>query len=117
MCVVVRIVVAAPTPERQMALRRAAPGVEWEVVAAVADADQAVALLKRLHAQVLILDAETTGADAADLSERLQALSPPALLVGVGDLRHAHAHIASERLEDLHRVLTDLLHDTGDHMH
>ena len=117
MCVAVRIVIGAPTPERQMALRRAALGVEWEVVAAATDAAQAVALAERLHAQFVVLDAATDGAHATGLSEQLSSLQPPALLVGVGQISSAHASVPGDRLGDLRRALAGLLHEAGDHAH
>lgn len=117
MCVAVRIVVAAATRERRLQLRRAAVSAEWEVVAAVEDADAAVAKVTGLRARVLVLDESASGQDATTIGERLRRLRPPAVLVGVGGIDGAHAVIAADALASLRHTIAEALHATGDHRH
>lgn len=99
-----------------MALRRAAAGVEWQVVAATGDVDDAIDALARLHARILLLDAEVA-AGADEVVDRLRTVRPDALLVGFGDVAGAHAMVPTQRPDELPGVLAALLHARGDHRH
>ncbi len=115
MCVAVRLVVWAPTHERRLALRRAATGVEWEVVAAVGTADEALARVAGLHAQVLVVDEGVAPPD--DLVARLHGARAAAALVGVGAVQGAAATVPPDDLTALPGVLAAVLHTAGDHRH
>lgn len=117
MCSAVRIVVCAPTSARRAALRRAAVGVTWQVVAAVADVDTAVDRMVALRGRVLVVDGALTGAVAGDVAAGVRAVLPEVLLVGVGRVAGADAIIDADALHRLPRVLADVLHAGGDHRH
>ncbi|HEX6255321.1 MAG TPA: hypothetical protein VFZ70_05865 [Euzebyales bacterium] len=112
MCTAVRIVILAATKERRAALRRAAVGTAWQVVAAVGDVDEAVDRLRALHAKVLVVDA-ASGAS----TDHVRTPVGDVLLVGVGDLAGADAVVPAEDLGRLPGALADLLHAGGDHTH
>jgi DNA-binding NarL/FixJ family response regulator len=116
-CFAVRIVVAAPTRERRMELRRAAVGAESEVVADADTAEQAIAKVRALRAQILVVDAATSGPRPLEMTARLASLRPRVLLVGVGEVAGADASVADDGLADLRDVLAGLLHGSGDHTH
>jgi DNA-binding NarL/FixJ family response regulator len=116
-CFAVRIVVAAPTRERRMELRRAAVGAEWEVVADADTAEQAVAKVRALRAQILVVDAAISGPRPLEMTAQLASLRPRVFLVGVGEVASADASVAEDGLTDLRGVLADLLHGSGDHTH
>ena len=117
MCYAVRIVVVAPTQERRLALRRAAVGAEWEVVAAVGDAAEALDRVTALRARVLVVDEDAAGPDPAALAPALAGLRPRVFLVGVGDVPGAQAAVGTDGLPRLRAVLADVLHTAGDHSH
>lgn len=115
MCVAVRLVVCAPTHERRLALRRAAVGIEWEVVAAVGTVDEALARMASLRGQGLVVDA---GVDPpADLAARLAQARPGAVLVGIGAVAGAAAVVPPDDLAALRSALARALHAAGDHGH
>jgi hypothetical protein len=116
-CFAVRIVVAAPTRERRLQLRRAAVSAEWEVVGDADDSDDAVAKATALRARILVVDAAAAGPRPRQIADRLSGLQPKMFLVGVGELPGADACVAADALADLRNVLADLLHDSGDHVH
>jgi DNA-binding NarL/FixJ family response regulator len=116
-CFAVRILVAAPTRERRMQLRRAAVSAEWEVVGEADDPDEAVARATALRARFLVLDAGASGPEPQEIAARLASLRPRIFLVGVGDVPGADAQVADDSLADLRDVLAGLLHDAGDHTH
>lgn len=107
----------AATKERRAALRRAAVGVEWQVVAAVADIDAAVDRLTTLRGRVLVIDGGIEGAATGQVSARLRAAVPDVLLVGVGDVGGVDAAVPADDPRRLPGVLTDVLHAGGDHTH
>ena len=112
MCRAVRLVVCAPTAQRRMQLRRAAAGIEWQVVAAVGTPDDAVRKAQALHAAALVIDADTPGADhvaAGDDGVRF--------LVAVGKIAGADATVPADRLDLLAPTLARVLHDVGHHRH
>lgn len=117
MCFAVRIVVAAPTRERRMELRRAAVSAEWEVVADADSAEQAVAKVRALRAQILVVDAAAAAPRLQDMTAQLASLRPRVFLVGVGEVAGADASVAEDDLADLRDVLAELLHDSGHHAH
>jgi hypothetical protein len=113
-CTAVRIVVLAPTKERRAVLRRAAVGTAWQVVAAVADVDEAVDRLRALHGKILVVDG------AYDRpSGRIRAAVGDVLVVGVGggEVDGADAVVPPGELGRLPGTLADLLHAGGDHTH
>jgi DNA-binding NarL/FixJ family response regulator len=116
-CFAVRIVVAAPTRERRMELRRAAVGAEWEVVADADSAEQAIAKVRALRAQILVIDAAAAGSRLQDMTAQLASLRPRVFWVGVGEVAGADASVAADGLADLRDVLAELLHDSGHHSH
>lgn len=117
MCLAVRIVVAASTRERRLALRRAAVSAEWEVVADADSVEQAVAKVTALKARILVLDADVAGEQSERIAPQLTDRRPPVLLVGVGQVAGADATVAPDGLAGLRAVLAELLHDSGDHVH
>jgi hypothetical protein len=114
-CFAVRIVVAAPTRERRLELRRAAVSAEWEVVADAQAAGQAVDKATTLRARILVVDAATAGSQR--IADGLAGARPGMFLVGVGDVAGADASVAPDGLANLRAVLADLLHGSGDHVH
>ena len=117
MCYAVRIVVAGPTRERRLELRRAAVSAEWEVVADVDGVEQAIAKTAALRARFLVLDAAVATEHPDRIAARLADLRPRVFLVGVGEVPGADATIATDDLPGLRTVLAGLLHDSGDHAH
>lgn len=117
MCYAVRILVAAPTRDRRMELRRAAVSAEWEVVGEADDPEDAVAKATALRARFLVLDAGTSGPKPQEIAARLASLQPRAFLVGVGDVPGADAQVPAGGLANLRDVLAGLLHGSGDHTH
>lgn len=115
MCHAVRLVVCARTHERRLELRRAASGVEWEVVAAAGTVDEALTRVESLRAQVLVVDAGV--APSGDLALRLGQARSAAALVGVGVVPGAAATVAPDDLGALRSTLAALLHASGDHRH
>lgn len=61
MCSAVRIVVCAVAHERRLALRRAAVGVEWQVVATAATVDEALERVVALRGRILVVDEDVPG--------------------------------------------------------
>jgi hypothetical protein len=116
-CLAVRIVVAAPTRERRLQLRRAAVSAEWEVVADADSAEHAVAKTTALRARILVVDAASAGENPGQIATRLAGVRPRVLLVGVGEVPGADATVAPDGLAGLRTVLADLLHESGDHVH
>jgi hypothetical protein len=114
-CFAVRIVVAAPTRERRLALRRAAVSAEWEVVADAGTTAEAVDRAIALRARILVVDAATAGSQRS--ADGLAGLRPRVFLVGVGEVAGADASVPPDGLANLRAVLADLLHDAGDHVH
>lgn len=117
MCFAVRIVVAAPTRERRMELRRAAVSAEWEVVADAVGAEEAVAKVIALRARILVLDSSAAGPRPQEVAAQTASLRPRVFLVGVGEVAGADASVEHGGLADLRGVLAGLLHDSGDHAH
>lgn len=117
MCFAVRIVVAAPTRERRLQLRRAAVSAEWEVVGEAEQTGAAVEKAVALRARFLVLDAAVAGPDAGELVSRLAARRPRIFCVGVGDVAGADASVPGDDLTGLRDVLAGLLHGSGDHTH
>lgn len=111
MCSAVRLVVCAPTHDRRLELRRAATGVEWQVVAAAGTVDEALARVASLRAQVLVIDAGV--APPGDVADRLAEASPDAALVGVGTVPGAAATVAPDDLGALRSTLAGVLHASG----
>jgi DNA-binding NarL/FixJ family response regulator len=116
-CFAVRIVVAAPTRERRLELRRAAVSAEWEVVGEADTADEAIEKVVALRARFLVLDVATAAPRPDEVAARLSSLRPRVSLVGVGDVAGAAASVAEDDLAGLRDVLAGLLHDSGDHVH
>lgn len=117
MCTAVRIVVLAPTSERQLVLRRAAVGVAWQVVAAVGDVDAAIDRLTALRGRVVVVDGAIDGAGTGEVALRLRRAAPDVLLVGTGEVADTDALVDADRLDRLPAVLADVLHTSGDHTH
>src|SRR5262245_8285829 len=116
-CTAVRIVVAAPTRERRLALRRAVVTAEWEVVGEADGPQAAYAEAVERRARFLVLDAAAAGDRPETLARRLRSVSPLAFVVGVGAVPGAHASVAADGLDRLRDTLRALLHDAGDHAH
>lgn len=117
MCTAVRIVVLAPTGERQLALRRAAIGEAWQVVAAVGDADAAIDRLTALRGKVVVVDGGVDGAGTGEVAVRLRRAAPGVLLVGTGEVAGTDAVVDADGLDRLPEVLARVLHASGDHTH
>lgn len=100
-----------------MALRRAAVGVAWQVVAAVPDVDAAVDRLTTLRGRVLVIDGAVDGAATGQVSARLRAAVPEVLLVGVGDVSGVDATVPAGDPGRLPGALAEVLHAGGDHIH
>ncbi|HSJ46759.1 MAG TPA: hypothetical protein VK923_18940 [Euzebyales bacterium] len=107
----------APTRERQVALRRAAVGVAWQVVALVADVDAATDRLAAARGRVLVVDAAVPGAGSGEVAARVRNAAPGVLLVGIGEVAGTDAGVAAEEPGRLPDVLADVLHAGGDHPH
>lgn len=112
MCRAVRLVVCAPTAQRRMQLRRAAAGVEWQVVAAVGAPDDALRKVRALHAAALVIDATTPDADRIAAGDH-----GVGCLVAVGGVAGADAVVPPDRLDLLAPTLSRVLHDAGHHRH
>lgn len=117
MCTAVRIVVCAPTRERQVAVRRAAVGVAWQVVAMVADVEAAIDRLAALRGRVLVVDGAVPGAGSGEVAARVRSAAPGVLLVGIGDVAGTDAAAAADEPGRLPEVLSAVLHASGDHTH
>jgi hypothetical protein len=113
MCTAVRIVVLAPTRERQLALRRAAIGEAWQVVAAVGDVEAAIDRLTTLRGKVVVVD----GAGTGEVVVRLRRAAPDVRLVGIGEVAGTDAVVDADALDRLPEVLARVLHAKGDHTH
>lgn len=116
MCYAVRIVVAAPTRERRLELRRAAVSAEWEVVGDADDLDDALAKVVALHARFLVVDA-AVAPDAGTVAGALAERRPRVFLIAVGDVAGADAQVAGDDPSSLREVMAGLLHASGDHRH
>jgi hypothetical protein len=116
-CTAVRIVVAAPTRERRLELRRAAVAAEWEVVGEAADAEGALRETVERRGRFLVLEAASAGPRPEVLVRRLKSTSPLAFVVGVGEVPGADATVAADDLAALRDQMAKLLHDSGDHTH
>ena len=117
MCSAIRIVVCAPTRDRQVEVRRAAVGDAWQVVAMADELDAAIDRLAVLRGRVLVVDAAVPGAGTGAVAGRLRAAAPDVLLVGIGDVADADVAVAVDEPGRLPAVLADLLHARGDHAH
>jgi hypothetical protein len=119
MCTAVRIVVAAPSRERRLELRRAAVTAEWEVVGEADGPEGAYSQAVERRARFLVLDAAAAGDRPEVLVRRLKSVSPLAFVVGVGTVAGADATIEPDPdgLDQLRETIRGLLHDSGDHAH
>lgn len=107
----------APTRARRSAVRRAAVGVAWQVVAIAADVDTAIERLAVLRGRVLVVDGAVPGAGTGDVAARLRSAAPDVLLVGIGEVADTDAGVPADEPERLPEVLADVLHASGDHTH
>lgn len=114
-CTAVRVVVCAPAHRRRLALRRAASGLEWQIVAAVAELDDALGQMRALRGRVLVVDADAR--PPGDLPDRLAAACPGASLVGIGDVPGAAAAVPADDLSGLRATLAAVVHAEGGHVH
>ncbi|HEV8572061.1 MAG TPA: hypothetical protein VGR49_03285 [Actinomycetota bacterium] len=94
MCIAVRVLCAAPTPESLAALKRAAVGAEWEVTGGATSGEEALAHVRTWFPHVLVFDASL----GRDLGRRAAALHPGIRTVSVGD---AEADLTVGSLEEV----------------
>ena len=91
MCRALRVLCAAPGPERLGELRRACVSAVWELVGGVSALDQLAAQVEEWRPDVVVMDAEL-GQEAADMVRRVR---PSARLVGIGPVPGADASAPS----------------------
>ena len=87
MCRALRILCAAPDPERLMGLKRATVGAMWELVGGAMTIDELVAQVAQWRPDLVVLDA-SLGPGAVG---RVRAESPACRIVSVGSVEGVDA--------------------------
>jgi DNA-binding NarL/FixJ family response regulator len=80
MCRALKVLCAAPDPDRLLELKRAAASVHWELVRGALDMEELVKQIDQLRPDVVVIDA-ALGADAA---LRVRDRMPNARILSVG---------------------------------
>jgi chemotaxis response regulator CheB len=92
-CRAVRVLCAAGSPQRLAELKRAAVGVEWELVGGATSIEELERQVAEFRPDVIVID-ESLGSESA-AAARLSA--PRARVIGVGNLTGVDASSPSEK--------------------